>query len=110
MTPSMYLSKRDESQLLLAFTKELERLGLTLKLGARLAGVTPQAIYAWQNVPQRRMRRKSGAQLRAATRAMRECKHLQRTELIWALKNGNMEPFNRLRERTLWFTLLAEAE
>jgi len=106
--PSMLLDRRAQRVALGAFLRESSRLKLTRKLAARLAGVTPQALYSWENAGTRRMRRKSGRQIVAATRAMRECKRLQRTELIAALDNGNMSPFLRLRARTEWFIDMEE--
>lgn len=102
MKPSMQIGRHEQRVILGAFLREVERLNLTRKLAARLASVTPQALYAWENVRDRHMRRDSAGKIKAATKAMRECKRSQRTELIASLANGNMHPFQRLAARTLW--------
>lgn len=94
----MHVSKHERRVVLGAFLRESGRLRLTQKLAARLARVTPQALYAW-GAGDRGMLRKSAGQLRAATLAMRECKGGSRRLLIFSTKHGAMGPFSRLQHR-----------
>lgn len=92
----MLVLKIEQQVALGAFLREVERLQLTLKLAARLAGCTPQAVYAWRE-RDRRMLRKSFGQIKAATLAMSQLKHSARKRFIESTRKGRLEGFMKLR-------------
>lgn len=96
----MYVLKIEQKVALGAFLRESERLQLTLKLAARLAGCTPQAIYAWR-WRDRRMLRKSFGAIKAATFAMSLLKHGARKRFIVSTSKGDLSAFMKLRTTTI---------
>lgn len=99
MRPSMSLPKREQAAVVGAFTREVQRLRLTQKLAARLVGVTPQALYAWEQGG--RIRLKHARMLRVLTSEMQNIKHGRRLRFIGQVEFGELGMFNDLRNAAL---------
>lgn len=65
----MLCTKRQHTDYLAAFLREVARLGLTLKAAAFIVGNTPQTFHYWKYG--RRMLKRSARPLRVATEIMK---------------------------------------